>query len=63
MALIAARTRKTKRRGFLKDISPAIVLCLSDATFMQHVITHIDENLELFLTGEAVRNCRGLHNF
>jgi len=29
---------------------------------MQHVITHIDEDLELFFTGEAVGNCRSLHN-
>jgi len=62
MAVIAARTRKTKMRGFLENIGPAIMLCKSDATFMQHVIAHIDEDLELFFTGEAVRNCRSLHN-
>jgi len=38
------------------------VLGLSDATFVQHVITHIDEDLELFLTGQAVRNGSSLHN-
>ena len=38
------------------------MLSKSDASFIQHVITHIDEDLELFFTGEAVRNSSSLHN-
>ena len=38
------------------------MLRLSDASFIQHVITHIDEDLELFFTGETIGNCRSLYN-
>jgi len=37
-----------------EDLSPAFVLYLGDASFLQHVVTHVTEDLKLFLSGEIV---------
>ena len=56
------KRKSTNSRSSLENICPAGVLLFGDTSFCQHVITHITEDLELFFTGEAVRNCRSLHN-
>jgi len=35
-----------------EDLSPAFVLYLADASFLQHVVTHITEYFKLLETGE-----------
>ena len=63
--LLSCNELQQERNGqivSLEYVSPAIMLSKSDASFIQHVITHIDEDLELFFTGEAVRNSSSLHN-
>ena len=36
----------------LEDLSPAFVLYLADATFLQHVVTDAAEHFKLLKTGE-----------
>ena len=37
----------------LKDIGVTLVLCFGDATFSQHIITYVAEDLELLNLGQC----------
>lgn len=41
----------------LENIGPAGVLCFGDASFCQHVVTHIDKDVELLKSIEVVALC------
>ena len=46
------KRKSMKSVSDLENIGPASVICFSNPTFCQHVVTHSAEYLELFFTGE-----------
>ena len=44
------------------DLRETLVSCFGHSTFLEHVVTHIAEDLKLFFAGESVSTVATFHN-